>query len=183
DRAEVAVLVGPLVPDRDAVVAQVLRVRVAADEPQQLGHDALEVDLLGGDDGEPLSQVEPHLVPEDTARSGAGAVTLGDPLVEDPADELEVGLHVRRLATRPARRRTRRERLARVTEPLATTPADVKRFVALQLGVTVVFAVIVVVVFGPDGDPGARWWAALALIALVLGASALVSRWWSDATS
>ncbi|GAA3547774.1 hypothetical protein AFL01nite_22810 [Aeromicrobium flavum] len=58
-----------------------------------------------------------------------------------------------------------------------------KRFVALQLGVTAVFAVLVVAVFGRDGDPGARWWAALALIALVFAATALVSRWWSGAGS
>jgi hypothetical protein len=70
-----------------------------------------------------------------------------------------------------------------VPEPLAPTPTDVKRFVALQLGVTLVFAVLVVLVFGRDGDPGARWWAALALIALVFGAAALVSRWWSGARS
>ena len=48
DRAEVAVLVGPLVPDRDAAVLQPLDVRVAAEEPQQLGEDRPGVDLLGG---------------------------------------------------------------------------------------------------------------------------------------
>ena len=37
DRPEVAVLVGPLVPDRDAAVLQPLDVGVAAQEPQQLG--------------------------------------------------------------------------------------------------------------------------------------------------
>lgn len=54
-----------------------------------------------------------------------------------------------------------------------------KRFVALQLGVTVLFAALVVVVFGRGGEPAARWWVALALFALVLAAGAYVSRGWS----
>ena len=40
DRPEVAVRVGPLVPDRDAAVLQPLDVGVAAQEPQQLAEDA-----------------------------------------------------------------------------------------------------------------------------------------------
>ena len=40
DGPEVAVLVGPLVPDADAAVLQPLHVGVAAQEPQQLGEDA-----------------------------------------------------------------------------------------------------------------------------------------------
>ncbi|MCL3837425.1 hypothetical protein [Aeromicrobium duanguangcaii] len=70
-----------------------------------------------------------------------------------------------------------------MTEPTAPTPTDVKRFVALQLAVTVVFAVFVVLAFGRDGEPGARWWAALALLALVFVAGAVVSRWWSEPQS
>ncbi|WP_286928000.1 MULTISPECIES: hypothetical protein [Aeromicrobium] len=54
-----------------------------------------------------------------------------------------------------------------------------KRFVALQLGVTVLFAALVVVVFGGGDEPAARWWVALALFALVLAAGAFVSRAWS----
>ena len=54
DRPEVAVLVGPLVPDRDAAVLQPLHVGVAAQEPQQLGEDRPGVDLLGGHQREAL---------------------------------------------------------------------------------------------------------------------------------
>jgi len=55
----------------------------------------------------------------------------------------------------------------------------VKRFVALQLAATLVFAVVIVVAFGGDSEPGARWWAGIAVIGLVFVAGAVVSRWWS----
>ncbi|MTB86831.1 hypothetical protein H9L21_09320 [Aeromicrobium senzhongii] len=70
-----------------------------------------------------------------------------------------------------------------MTEPTAPTPADVKRFVALQLAVTLVFALFAVLAFGRGGEPGARWWAALALVALVFVAGAVVSRWWAQPQS
>ena len=41
NRAELAVLIGPLVPDADAVLAQVADVGVALEEPQQLVNDGL----------------------------------------------------------------------------------------------------------------------------------------------
>ena len=40
--------------------------------------------------GKPVGEVEAHLVPEDAAGAGAGAVGLLDALVEDPAEEVEV---------------------------------------------------------------------------------------------
>lgn len=55
-----------------------------------------------------------------------------------------------------------------------------QRFVALQLGVTILFAALVVVVFGRD-DEDALWWVAAALVLVVFLAAALVSRWWSRA--
>ena len=93
DRTEVAVLVGPLVPDRDAAVLEPLDVGVAAQEPQQLGEDRAGVHLLGRDQREAGGEVEPHLVAEDAAGPGAGAVALLDAVVEDPGEEVEVLLH------------------------------------------------------------------------------------------
>ena len=45
--------------------------------------------------GKPCGEVEPHLVAEDAAGAGAGAVALLRPVVEDPLEEVEVVLHVR----------------------------------------------------------------------------------------
>ena len=48
DRAEVAVFVGPFVPDPHAVVVEIFDVGVAGQKPQQLVDDRLDVQLLGG---------------------------------------------------------------------------------------------------------------------------------------
>src|SRR4029079_4850141 len=93
DRPEVARLVGPLVPDRDAVLVEPGHVRVAADEPEQLADDRGHVHLLRRHEREAVAQVEAHLVPEDRERPGAGAVLLARALVERPTQEVEVLLH------------------------------------------------------------------------------------------
>ena len=93
DRAELAVLVGPLVPDRDLVLPQVGDVGRAAEEPDQLVDDRAEGDLLGGDERKPLAQVEPDLAAENAERAGAGAVGLLDPVVEDSLHQVEVLPH------------------------------------------------------------------------------------------
>ena len=100
DRSEVAVGVGPLVPDRDPPVLQPLHVGVTAQEPQQLGEHRPGVHLLGGDQREAGGQVEAHLVAEDGPGAGAGPVPLLDPLVEDPPEEIEVDLHGPKLVDR-----------------------------------------------------------------------------------
>ena len=97
DRAEVAGVVGPLVPDRDAALLQPAHVGVAAQEPQQLADDRAHVQLLGRDDREALGQVEAHLVAEHAARAGAGAVGLVDAVRQDVVEEVEVLPHARSL--------------------------------------------------------------------------------------
>ena len=46
-RAEIAVLVGPLIPDRDAVFLEIGDVRVAGQKPQQLVDDRFQMQLFG----------------------------------------------------------------------------------------------------------------------------------------
>jgi hypothetical protein len=93
DRPEVAVLVGPLVPDRDAAILQPAHVGVAAQEPHELADDRAQVQPLGRDDREALGQVEAHLVAEDAAGAGARAVALVDPVGHHVVDEVEVLAH------------------------------------------------------------------------------------------
>ncbi|MNN40055.1 hypothetical protein D3C81_1541150 [compost metagenome] len=92
-RAEVAVGVGPLVPDAHAVVLQVLDVGVALQEPQQLVDDRLEVALLGGHQREALAQVEAHLVAEHAVGAGAGTVALEGAGLAHQAHQVEVLFH------------------------------------------------------------------------------------------
>ena len=73
---EVAVRVGPFVPNRHLMVVQVGNVGVALQEPQQFIDDGTEVQLLGCQQGKTLLQVEAHLVPENADRAGTGTVGL-----------------------------------------------------------------------------------------------------------
>ena len=74
DRAKLAVVVGPRVPDADPAFLQPAHVGVAAQEPQQFQDDGFAVQLLGGQEREALGQVKAHLAAEDTQRAGARAV-------------------------------------------------------------------------------------------------------------
>ena len=91
--AEVAILVGPFVPDADTVVLEILYVGIAAEEPQQFVDDALEVELLGRHERETLAEVEAHLVAKHALRPCARAVAFHHALVEDAAQEVLILFH------------------------------------------------------------------------------------------
>ena len=91
--SELAAGVGPLVPDGDAVIAQVLRVGLAAQEPQQLVGDRLEVHALGGHQRKSRGEIEAHLVAEHRQRAGAGAIGLARAVAAHVAHEFEILLH------------------------------------------------------------------------------------------
>src|SRR6185503_7169588 len=90
DRAELALVVGPFVPDGDAVLLQPAHVGVAAQEPEQLVGDRLEVQLLGGEQREAFAQVEAQLPAEERQRAGAGAVGLARAALQHLAQQLQV---------------------------------------------------------------------------------------------
>jgi len=92
-RPELAVLVGPFVPDRDALLAQRADVGLAAQEPKQLVDDALQVQLLGRHDREARREVEAQLRAEDRERPGPGAVLLAGAVVAHVAQQVEVLPH------------------------------------------------------------------------------------------
>src|SRR5882672_10326149 len=89
-RAELAVLVGPLVPDRHAALLQPAHVGVAAQEPEQLVEDRLEVQLLGGEQREAFAEREAQLPAEERERAGAGAIGLARAALQHFAEQLEV---------------------------------------------------------------------------------------------
>ena len=93
DRPELAVGIGPVVPDTNAVLLQIADVALSRKEPQQLVEDRAGVQFLGGQEGEAIGQIEAHLVPEDAQGPGAGSVSLFDPFVEDPSQQVQIRLH------------------------------------------------------------------------------------------
>src|SRR5579872_7222702 len=92
-RSELAVLVGPLVPDRHAVLVKPRDVRFAAQKPQQLVDDRAQMDLLGGDERKSLLEVEAQLAAEERQRTGAGAICLAHAVAADLAQQIEVRRH------------------------------------------------------------------------------------------
>ena len=90
DGAEFTVLVGPLVPDGDAVFVQPRHVGVAAQEPQEFIDYRLEVDLLGGDERKAVGKIETHLVTEDAAGAGSGSIGFGGTRLHDEPEEVFV---------------------------------------------------------------------------------------------
>src|SRR5438093_385863 len=97
-RAELAVLVGPLVPDRHAALLQPAHIGFAAQEPQQLVDDRLQVQLLGGEQREAVLEREAHLAAEHRERAGPGAVRLAGAALEQLLQQVEIlllaGIHI-----------------------------------------------------------------------------------------
>ena len=77
DRTEVAVLIGPLVPDLDTALLKPANVCVSHEEPQQLKRQRLEVNLLARDEGKFPRQIIPDLSAEHAERAGARSIFLG----------------------------------------------------------------------------------------------------------
>src|SRR5262245_23436856 len=98
DRAEVAALVGPFVPDGDAVIVEIFDVGVASQEPEQLVDDRLHVQLLGRDQRKALGEVEAHLMAEHRQRAGAGAIALLRPVGDNPLHQVVILMHACSLA-------------------------------------------------------------------------------------
>ncbi|MNR57123.1 hypothetical protein D3C85_1778360 [compost metagenome] len=76
-----------------AVLVQPLDVGVATQYPQQLDHYTLEEGLLQGNQREAFLQVEAHLVAENLAGTGAGAIHHAAAVVDDALDQFLVLFH------------------------------------------------------------------------------------------
>src|SRR5438105_3826802 len=88
--AERAALVGPFVPDADAALLEPSYVGVAAQEPQQLVEDRLEVQLLRREQREALVEREAQLPSEHRQRAGAGAIGLARAVLEHFLQQIEI---------------------------------------------------------------------------------------------
>ena len=94
DRPKVAVLVGPFIPNADLALVEPADVGVAAQEPQQLGDDRTQMQLLRGEQREAIPEIEAHLGAEPRQSAGSSAVLLRGPAIEDQLHELKVLAHL-----------------------------------------------------------------------------------------
>ncbi|MEY2598027.1 MAG: hypothetical protein RLZZ142_286 [Verrucomicrobiota bacterium] len=93
DSAEVALRIGPLVPDGDALGLEGSHVGVSAKEPEELVDDALEVQLFGGQKREALGEVEAGLGAKNGERAGAGAVFLRIAAFQNQTEQFVILAH------------------------------------------------------------------------------------------
>ncbi len=88
--AEIAVGVGPFIPDGDAAFVEIFDIGVAFEEPEQLVNDGFEMQFLGGENRKSVGEWKPGLGAENREGAGAGAVGLEPALFEDETEELVV---------------------------------------------------------------------------------------------
>ena len=93
DRPEVTVGIGPFVPDMDAVFLQIGNIGIALQEPEQLMDDGFQMQLLGGQHREAVGQIKTHLIAEDRACPGAGAIATVRARLHHMTQEVEILFH------------------------------------------------------------------------------------------
>ncbi len=93
DRPEFACITCPFVPDGDSVLVQPTDIGIAAQKPQQLVGYRFEMDFLGSEQRETGRQIIAHLLAEQAAGSGAGAVGFGRTRFEHEAQQVLVWRH------------------------------------------------------------------------------------------
>ncbi len=64
DRPELAIFIGPFIPDAHAILVQIAHVGLATDKPEKLVDDRSSVNLAIGQQWKARSQVKAHLVSE-----------------------------------------------------------------------------------------------------------------------
>src|SRR5688500_9951509 len=90
---QITILVGPFIPDGNAVFLEVLYVGVAPQKPQQFENDGLQMAFLRGYQGKAFGQVEAHLMAEYGKRAGAGAIGFSASVLQHVPHEFEVLAH------------------------------------------------------------------------------------------
>ncbi len=74
NRPEIAIFIGPFIPDTHAIFLEIADVGIARQKPQKFMNDGFHMQFLGGEDGKALRQIETHLMAENTVSADAGAV-------------------------------------------------------------------------------------------------------------
>ena len=76
NRAQIAIWLGPFVPNRHAALGQPVVVGRAGQKPQELGDDGFDEDLFRRHQRKALAQVIAHLVAKHAFRARTGAIRL-----------------------------------------------------------------------------------------------------------
>ncbi len=91
---QVAIFVGPLIPDANPVFLEVFHIRVTFEKPQQLMDNRLKMELLGGQQRETILEIESHLITEHTPCAGTGTVSFLNPVIHYMLQQRQILLHL-----------------------------------------------------------------------------------------
>jgi hypothetical protein len=80
-RSQLALFVGPLIPDGHAMILQVLHVAIALQKPEQFIDDRAQVQLFGRHRRETGRQIEAHLIAKNTQRPRSSAIFFANAFV------------------------------------------------------------------------------------------------------
>src|SRR6185295_20308882 len=86
--AEVALLVGPFIPDAHAVVVQIFDIGITAKEPQKLINDRLEMKFFRSEQWESFRQGKTGLRAENAICAGSSAIGFKFSLIENKAQQI-----------------------------------------------------------------------------------------------
>jgi hypothetical protein len=73
-RSQIAILICPFIPNSYPVFLEVFDIGIAFEKPKQFMDNGLEVEFLGGEEGETFFQIKTHLMSKN--RNGASASTV-----------------------------------------------------------------------------------------------------------
>ena len=76
------------------MLIQVANVGLAVQKPKQLVDDRFEMELLGRQKGETLTQIESRLCPEDRQCAGSSSIAARYPLLQDEAKKIVILPHL-----------------------------------------------------------------------------------------
>ena len=97
NRPELAVRAGPLIPNGNAVVLEILYVGIAGNKPQKLIDYRLKMNFLGRKQGEAIGQIEAHLMAENTLCAHTGAIMLDGTFIHYFLQKVKILFHQRKL--------------------------------------------------------------------------------------
>src|SRR5262249_50545126 len=94
DTAKLSLLVRPFIPNRDPALAQIIHVRVAAEEPEEFMNDRLEMQLFGREQRKTCPQIVTRLGAKNGKGPRAGAIAPRPPLFQNKPEQIMVLPHV-----------------------------------------------------------------------------------------
>ncbi len=93
DRTKLSIGISPLIPDTHSVFLQVMYICISFQKPEKFIDYRLQMQFLGCQQREPLTEIKSHLVSENAAGSGPGSVTAVNALGHYFVEQVEILFH------------------------------------------------------------------------------------------